>query len=65
MKLLGSTKNKVTSDKSSENMTHLKMTELVLFHCNIINNDYQHDCHRESDIHLFPINGLVNYYIFH
>ena len=41
MKLLGSTENKITKDKNSENVPHLKITEVVLVHCNIVNNDYQ------------------------
>ena len=41
MKLLGSTKNKITKDKSGENVPHLKITEVVLVHCDIVNNDYQ------------------------
>ena len=43
MKLLGSTKNKVTEDKNAENVAHLEVTEVVLVHCNIVNNDYQQD----------------------
>ena len=43
MKLLGSTENKITKDKNCENVTHLEMTEVVLVHCNIFNNDYQQD----------------------
>ena len=43
MKLLGSTKNKITRDKSSENVSHLEITEVVLVHCNIFKNDYQQD----------------------
>ena len=43
MKLLGSTKIKITKDKSSENVPHLEITEVLLVHCNIINNDYQQD----------------------
>ena len=43
MKLLGSTKNKVTKDKNGENMPHLEISEVVLVHCNIVNNDYQQD----------------------
>ena len=39
MKLLGSTKNKITRDKNSENVWHLEITEVVLVHCNIVNND--------------------------
>ena len=43
MKLLGSTKNKITKDKNGENVSHLEITEVVLVHCNIVNNDYQQD----------------------
>ena len=39
MKLLGSTKNKITWDKNGENVWHLEITEVVLVHCNIVNND--------------------------
>ena len=41
MKLLGSTKNKITKDKNGENVPNLEITEVVLVHCNIVNNDYQ------------------------
>ena len=43
MKLLGSTKNKITKDKNGENVPHLEKTEVILAHCNIVNNDYQPD----------------------
>ena len=43
MKLLGSTENKITKDKNGENVPHLEITEAVLVHCNMVNNDYQHD----------------------
>ena len=43
MKLLGSTENKINKDKSGENVPHLKITEVVLVHCDIVNNDYQQD----------------------
>ena len=43
MKLLGSTKSKITKDKNDENVPHTEITEVVLVHCTIINNDYQHD----------------------
>ena len=43
MKLVGSTKNKVTKDENGENMPHLEITEVVLIYCNIVNNDYQQD----------------------
>ena len=38
MKLLGSTENKITKDKNSENVPHREIMEVV--HCNIVNNDY-------------------------
>ena len=44
MKLLGSTKSKITKDKNVENVPHLEIVELVLVHCNLVNNDYQQDC---------------------
>ena len=43
MKLLGSTKNKITEDKNGENVPHLEITEVVLVDCNIVNNDYLQD----------------------
>ena len=43
MKLLGSTESKITKNKNGENVPHLKITEVVLIHCNIVNNDYQQD----------------------
>ena len=43
MKLLGSTKSKITKNENGENMPHLEITEVVLIHCNIVNNDYQQD----------------------
>ena len=43
MKLLWSTENKITKDKISENVPHLEITEVVLVHCNIVNNHYQQD----------------------
>ena len=43
MKLLGSTKNKITKDKNGENVPDLEITEVALVHCNIVNNDYQQD----------------------
>ena len=43
MKLLGSTKSNVNKDENDENVPHLKITEVVLIRCNIVNNDYQQD----------------------
>ena len=56
MKLVGSTENKITKDKTDENVPHLEITEVVLVHCNIVNNEYQ-----EYYIRLFQINLLVAY----
>ena len=46
MNLLGSTKNKITKDKTGKNAPHLEITEVVLVHFNIVNNDY----HRNSRV---------------
>ena len=43
MKLLGSTKNKITKDKNGENIPRAEITEVILVHCNMVNNDYQQD----------------------
>ena len=43
MKLLASTKNEITKDKNGENVPYLEITEVVLVHCDIVNNDYQQD----------------------
>ena len=59
MKLLIRTKNKITKDKTEEKILHLEIFEVALVHCNIINNDYQHDS--KYCIHLSQINYLVNY----
>ena len=42
MKLLGSTKKGVDKDKDSENVPKLESAEVVLVHCNLVKNDYQH-----------------------
>ena len=41
MKLLGSTESKIAKDKNGENVFHLEILELVLIHCNLVNNNYQ------------------------
>ena len=40
MKLLGSIENKKSKNKNGENVAHLEITEVVLVHCNIVNNNY-------------------------
>ena len=43
VKLLGSTKSTITKDENAENVPHLEIKEVVLVHCNIVINDYQHN----------------------
>ena len=43
IKLLRSTENEITKDRNGENMPYLEIKEVVLVHCNIVNNDYQQD----------------------
>ena len=42
MRLLGSTKKDVDSDKNSENIPKLESAEVVLVHCNLVKNDYKY-----------------------
>ena len=41
MKLLRGTKSKITKNENDENISNLEITEKVLVHCNIANNNYQ------------------------
>ena len=41
MKLLGSTKDTIDVDRNSENVPKLESVEVVLVHCNLVNNSYQ------------------------
>ena len=41
MKLLRSTKDIIDADKNSENVPRLENVEVVLVHCNLVNNRYQ------------------------
>ena len=41
MKLLGSTSNSIDKDKNSELVPKLESVDLVLVHCNLVNNSYQ------------------------
>ena len=43
MKLLGNTKKKITKNEHGENILYLEITEVVLVHCNTVNNNYQHN----------------------
>ena len=63
MKLLGGTENKITKNKNGEHVPHLEITEVVLVHCNIVNNDYQQD---SRVLHTFvpnkPFGSLLEIY---
>ena len=41
MKLFGSTKSKITKDQNGGNLPYLEITEVVLIHCNVVNNSFQ------------------------
>ena len=41
MKLLESTKSKITKKENDKNIPCLKITEVVLIHCNVGNKSYQ------------------------
>ena len=59
MKLLGSTKSKITKNENIENVLNLEITEVVLVHGNIVNNNYQQI--QETCINLFQASHSVNY----
>ena len=58
MKLLGSTKKDVDSDKNSENVPKLESVDVVLVHCNLAKNDI--NIHQMFYLVLFLINNLDN-----
>ena len=43
MKLLKNTKSNIDKNEKGKNKLNLEVTEIVLAHCNIANNDYQQD----------------------
>ena len=43
MKLLGRAKHQITKEENGENVSRLKIAEVVLVYCNFVNNDYQQD----------------------
>ena len=58
MKLLGSAKKFVDKDKDGEDVTKLESAEVILVHCNLVNNIYQ----KASKVLFFfyLINGLFS-----
>ena len=57
MKLLGSTVSKINKDKKGKSVPHLEVVEVVLVHCNLVNNDYQQ--HSRILYKFFQTNHLV------
>ena len=55
MVLLGGLKIKTSNDEDDESVPHLQITEIVLIHCNNVDNDYQHD---SRDLYTFVLNKL-------
>ena len=43
IKLTESSEDKIIKDKNGQKGPHLEIKEVVLVHCNIVNNDYQQD----------------------
>ena len=41
IKLLESTKSKITNYQNCQNVPHLEISEVVLIHCNIVSSNYQ------------------------
>ena len=41
MTLLGSANSKITKNENGKNVPHLEITEVVLVHCNIVDNNCQ------------------------
>ena len=41
MRLLETSKSKITKSQNGENVPYLEITEVVLMHCNVVNNSYK------------------------
>ena len=59
MKLLGSTKSKITKDENGENVPYLEITEVILIHCNVVNNSYQQN---SRILYTFVPNNKIKYF---
>ena len=49
IKLLASTKSKITKDENGENVPHLEITKVVLINCNVFKNN----CQQYSKIYIY------------
>ena len=59
MKLLGSTKSKITKNGKSENVPNLEISEVVLAHFNIVNNNYQQNSRAFYSLKILYFKKLV------
>ena len=57
MKLLRSTSGIVDKDKNSDAVPKLENVEVVLLHCNLVNNSYQQ---HSRVLLLYQINNMAN-----
>ena len=56
IKLLGSSKSKISKDVNGENMPHLEITGVELVPSSIFNKTMSINRIRESYVHLLPVN---------
>ena len=61
IKLLGSSKSKISKDVNGENMPHLEITGEELVPSSIFNKIVSINRIRESYVNLLPVNCLINY----
>ena len=60
MKLLENTKSKTRKNENGKNVPCLKITELVLIHCNVVNNSYQQN---SRVLYIFVPNRLFGQFL--
>ena len=60
MRLLGSSKKVIDKNKNGEIVPRLETAEVVLVHCNLLNNSYQQAKHLKYYLLLCQTNNLVN-----
>ena len=64
MRLLGSSSDTTDGDKNSELVPKLESVDLVLVHCNVVNNNYQQSS-KVLFTFLYQIKSMVNYLLCH
>ena len=66
MRLLETSKSKITKNQNGENVPYLEITEVVLMHCNVVNISYQQNSkkwiHKKSSGQL--LDTCPKYFIF-